>query len=295
MSHSADIPRGRIRPTTWRRALAAAGAVGLLGPPAASALPGLQVAGAKTTGSTAPRQTVTAYCEADEDVVGGGAGVYGSSSRIVAMIPQHIQGGPDSWHVVGETSGLDDTAKWNVFAYAVCAQEWALDDYRLEWASVGSGATFKTTGARCRDGRVAWGSGASVNGTLTGFGYGRVGLQLNRTSGPLDISRASARAENSYEGAFWTLDSIAICADPANFVTAVGQVAPGPKTNVTCEQLPPFYRVHGLGGGGGLIDGGPVWLKEIRPYHDLSGVKVTMSGLLYPSVGGMVANATCAA
>lgn len=54
------------------------------------------------------------------------------------------------------------------------------------------------------------------------------------------------------------------------------------------------YRVHGLGGGGGLADGGPAWLCKIYPTGDPRQVQVELTGALYPSMAGMVANATCA-
>jgi hypothetical protein len=301
MSHSADNPRGSARPTKWRRVLAAAvaaAAVGLVGPATASALPGLHRAAAKTEGSTARTQHVTAKCEADEDVVGGGGSVHGSDPappRITGMMPEHVEGGPDGWRVAAELPAGVGPVAWNVFAYAVCVQEWALDNYWLETATIGSTKDFKSTGAECPGDTVAWGSGASINGFLTSYGDHRVGLQMYRTSGKLDISRASARAETSY-GGFWTLYSTAICADPVNFVTAVGQVFPGSQGNVYCDQVSPFYRVHGVGGGGSpVVDGGQVWLRQVKPDNDLSLVRVELSGPLSPSVGGMVASATCAA
>ena len=69
-------------------------------------------------------------------------------------------------------------------------------------------ARFKTALARCPSGTVAYGTGAAVPS------IGRIGLQMTRTSGPLDISRATGRADNNYSGS-WTLTSYAIYARPA--------------------------------------------------------------------------------
>ena len=55
-----------------------------------------------------------------------------------------------------------------------------------------------------------------------------------------------------------------------------------------------FGFTHGIGGGGGLSDGGPVWLDKIKPHADLQGVDVSLTGALDPSIGGMVAHQTCA-
>ena len=52
------------------------------------------------------------------------------------------------------------------------------------------------------------------------------------------------------------------------------------------------YYTHGLGGGAGITDSGPVWLKSIRPHNDLRGVSVVMTGP--SSTAGVVAHQTCA-
>ena len=272
-------------------AAATVAAVCLAGPSSASAISGLERASGFSGGGTTPVQYATATCDDGKYVVGGGAWVHDGGlnrARVVSMAPLHRAAGGDSWQVIAETPGLTRSFSWSVAAYALCANSGALWDYKLEYASVGSTDRFKSTGARCLDGRVAWGSGATVYSSL-GYGSGRIGLQLNRTSGPLDISRATARAESSY-GENWTLSSIAICARPTMGITAVGQVAPGSEAEVSCSN----YRVHGPGGGGGLTDGGPVWLRKIYPTVDLRRVQVELTGPLYPSIGGMVANATCA-
>jgi hypothetical protein len=178
-----------------------------------------------------------------------------------------------------------DTA---VAAYALCVNEGTLWDYKLEYASEASTDRFKEVGAKCLDGRVAWGTGATIFSSL-GYGSRRVGLQLNRTTGPLDASRATARADASYMDN-WTLTSTAICARRTMGVTPVGQVGPAAEAEVSCGN----YSVHGPGGGGGLTDGGPVWLRKIYPTADLRRVRVELTGALYPSIGGMVAYTTCA-
>ena len=49
-------------------------------------------------------------------------------------------------------------------------------------------------------------------------------------------------------------------------------------------------KVHGVGGGGGLFDEGPVFVRTIEPLSGLTRVRVEMTGA-YP--GGMVAQAVC--
>ena len=67
-------------------------------------------------------------------------------------------------------------------------------------------------------------------------------------------------------------------------------MAPGAEASDRCF----IGFTHGVGGGGGLTDGGPVWLEKIQPHADLRGVDVGLTGALHPSIGGMVAHQTCA-
>jgi hypothetical protein len=181
---------------------------------------------------------------------------------------------------------------WQLVVYAICANSSALSRYEIVYHFEDpSSATFKTTAAHCPSGTVAFGAGAGLISDPPGSpSPGRVGLQLVRTSGPLDITRAAGRADSGYTGR-WGLYAAAVCARPVGGIHAVGVVEAGPTAVAYC---PSGYRVHGAGGGGGLKDGGPVWLREIYPSISLNYVSVRMTGLLHPSIGGMVAHITCA-
>jgi hypothetical protein len=54
----------------------------------------------------------------------------------------------------------------------------------------------------------------------------------------------------------------------------------------------PGFRTHGSGGGEGLSDGGPLWLRTIAPHADLSGVDIAVNAPIAPSIGAMVAHQT---
>src|SRR4029453_1930338 len=114
-------------------------------------------------------------------------------------------------------------------------------------------------------------------------------LQLNRTSGPLDISRAAGRESVIGYAGQWNLHSFAVCAQPQGQIHASDTVAAGARTTNYCSN---GLYTHGAGGGGGLTDGGPVWLQEIYPHYDLRGVDVALTGPTYPSIGGVVAHQT---
>ena len=71
----------------------------------------------------------------------------------------------------------------------------------------------------------------------------------------------------------------------------VGQVD-GEKSTHKCSN---GTFVHGAGGGGGpFIDGRDAYLQYIIPSEELTHVFVRLTQPLDPSVGGMVASATCA-
>jgi hypothetical protein len=168
-------------------------------------------------------------------------------------------------------------------------------------------ATFQHVASRCPDGTVAWGSGAeihAINSEGRQAPSGQIGLQLMRTSGPLDIVRATGRESVTGHPGRWHLSAYAICAkrlitgaNPRPWILvdpelhADGNVSSGTYASARC---PDGFRTHGLGGGGGITDGGPAWLQSIAPHFDLKGVEVRMTGLLNPSIGGMVAHQTCA-
>jgi hypothetical protein len=174
--------------------------------------------------------------------------------------------------------------------YAVCANRDALDGYVIKHKTVQVSSRFQHTAASCPSGTVAYGSGADVHlpGRNEGDANGQVGLQLIRTSGPLDISRGAGRANNTFSGT-WELTSWAICAKPAFGVHAEGTVVQGAFGTHACKTL--GDQVTGPGGGGGLTDGGPVWLQVIYPYANLRRVDVQLTGT---PIGGMVASAVCA-
>jgi hypothetical protein len=110
-----------------------------------------------------------------------------------------------------------------------------------------------------------------------------------RTSGPLDIARATASEASGFTGG-WQVGAFAVCARPQDGIHSDGVLASGSSASDTCS--PDGYRTHGAGGGGGLVDGGQVWLQKIAPNSALDRVDVAMTGPL-PD-GKVVVQETCA-
>ena len=151
------------------------------------------------------------------------------------------------------------TGNWQVTAFAVCASK--PDGYKIEppATSAHNSSPFKTAAAVCTGGRKVIGTGAAVSAPT-----GKAGLVLNRAAAPLDISRASAHAVAGFTGD-WHVTSWAI------WIPSIGaQVSYGGGAQTANADCPGTTLVHGVGGGGGLNDDGPVFVRTIEP---LAGLK----------------------
>ena len=261
---------------------------------------GVRAAGARAEGFKAfgtqyrPVKSAEAYCPTGTLPAGGGGWVDDDGSnlvRLTGLIPRPRLGPPGQeggyFEAVAEApADLDRPFNWSVSAFALCAAGSALAGYTLEFAdSVGDHRSFQTAQAFCPPGTVAFGARAQVQEVYRGH----VGLQLVRTSNPLDSARAAAHDDERLVGP-WHVTAIAVCAEPAGGIHAEGELDPGPAAAATCES----GFVHGPGGGGLSSGGGPVWLNKIYPNANLRTVSVGMTGPLDPSVGDMVTHMTCA-
>jgi len=201
-------------------------------------------------------------------------------------------------------------------AYAICAPRWILNNYEVRSISEndnGSPATFLSAEARCpSNAPVAYGSGAdlaAVEESPTRFvPTGELGLQMIRTSGPLDIGRATARESEAGYAGRWFVRSYVICSDRNVRVPLPGGGTSfsdsevhadggGSLDNEVRDSCRPGFRTHGPGGGAsgpGITDAGPSWLTRIYPFADLSGVQVRMTAPVDPAFEGMIAHHTCA-
>ena len=250
-----------------------------------------QLVTASTFLGTDPTPTVAANCPPDTRVVGGGGRVFDGEQklgRLTALDPSFT-----SFRASAESPDERNIGNWRVFAYAICADREALEDYQIVPETRFDNKVFKDTAAVCPSGTVAYGAGARVTIPGTGGADGRIGLQLNRTSGPLDISRATGRVDTRLDPVGnWTLTSEAICAKRAGGIHVEGDSSFGDSVTESC----PTGTVHGAGGGGGLTDGGLSWLYSIQPFtsSNLKSVNARMTSPLNPSIGGMITHFTCA-
>jgi hypothetical protein len=248
-----------------------------------------------------PYKINSAQCSStSKRLVGGGAFIDDGDRkrvRLVGLIPQTSDGQfPDTFTVIAEAPDLFSNYDWHVTAYIICVDADEVPDHQIvpDWVDVPStGGPFAHTSARCPSGTIAYSAGGQVvaggHGTFS-HAAGRIGLQMNRTSRPQDISRIAARERSELTTLPWTLASYAVCAEPPATMKIRGAENPGDGAIAYCDK---GWDVIGPGGGGGLIDGGPVWLQSIQPLRT-QGVHVRMTGPLRPSIGGMVAHMSCA-
>ena len=295
---------GRAR--RWRKPAAIFAVVALIqlglqlttATPAAAKLGLAKATAVSATDSVSPK-IVTARCTGGRIAVGGGAaavpGTFAGLDRLMltALAPFHDSSGGGFTAMAFERQpGLADS--WSLYAYALCADP-GYDPEIVSTTTNPSSARFQATAAGpCPDGKRVLGTGSQVS--YTG---GAVGLQLNRSDGPMTISRSTAREDSAGYAGSWSLTSYAVCARPA------GQVTPAPGTLVsgttvgdfTCPLTPvprhgyvPTY-VTGVNGGGPLTDtAGATFLRVLHPEDTLRGVEVAMTS---PPAGGMVVGAIC--
>jgi hypothetical protein len=243
-------------------------------------------------GGTDPEKKVAAICPADSRVVGGGGSVNdGGTGKVMLyeLAPDHTPGPPgqtDRFFAKARTIDPQFSGAWTVTAYAICAYGQTVPknlNVRMTLPAT-TEAPFKSGAIACPAGQRALSAGAVSDNRF----HGRAGLQLVRTSGPRDISRATGRISQPGPGYYWALDHLAVCADPApGFDPPVEVLVGGRDGRVTC---PPGKKVYGAGGGGSLTDSGNSYLSSVIVSSDLRQVQVTMTA---PPTGGMVIQAIC--
>jgi hypothetical protein len=236
-------------------------------------------------------KSAEALCAANQVVVGGGGEVIGNpqlTTVITALEPRAIEGAtPPRFVVRARALAFPDSQEsWGLKAYALCAPAASMQPYLIvRSTSSPSEARFRAGTATCTGGRVAYSAGATTSNTS------RFGLQMVRTSGPLDIARATARAFAAVQNP-WTLTTIAVCGPRKDGIAAYGRIAGGPITSLQCPEG--TQQIHGAGGGLGLSDGGTNWIRELRPANVQSPGSMTVRMSLLNPDYQVVAHATCA-
>ena len=147
-----------------------------------------------------------AFCRFDQVVVGGGAEVVGEpphTTVITALEPHAVEGPtPPRFLVQARALRPDLNESWQLKAYALCAPEASMQPYLImKSTSSTSQLRFRAGTAKCPGGRVAYSAGVTTSNT------GRFGVQMVRTSGPLDIARATVRAFSTAVPAPWRMST----------------------------------------------------------------------------------------
>lgn len=232
-----------------------------------------------------------AFCGLDQVVVGGGAEVVGEpphTTVITALEPHAVEGPtPPRFLVRARALRSDLNEFWQLKAYALCAPASSMQPYLIvKSTSSTSQVRFRAGTATCPGGRVAYSAGVTTSNT-SGFG-----VQMVRTSGPLDIARATVRAFGTAVPAPWQLSTFAVCGPRKDGIVAASRVAAGPMVNVSCPAG--TQQIHGAGGGLGLTDGGTNWIREVRPANVQSPGSMTVRMSLLNPGYEVIAHTTCA-
>jgi hypothetical protein len=280
----------RIRHTLFAAALVVAAAVVAPAIPA-SAVPGLQRVSTPFADNSEPHKIARAVCPSYTDVIGGGGYVvdHGAGRVVLNALVPVVSPGDDYYEAIA-TAPPGFTHIWSLQAYAICAPPGAVRHLNVKFQPSDGGltsSTFRHAEAVCPAGQKVLGSGAEASGNA---GYtGELGLQLVRSSGPLDIVRATAREDADGYAYAWAVTAVAVCADPVPGQVAAANVVTSATGHVTCPPSAPL--VHGAGGGGSVNDSGPTFLQGIIPDVGLHSVTTMMTTT---PTAGMVTAAVCA-
>jgi len=246
----------------------------------AAALPGLQQVSRFTNAGDQKALIQDVSCPEGLQLLGGGAEIYGQKSDKVVLTESWPLNSV-TWRAAAQEVYPGWDPHWSLGTYAICSQP--LAGWEIKEGNSGPGVrTFKTTYTHeCSGGRMAFGAGGRVS-TVGGL----VGLTMIRPDAPLTIGRASARRVPAGPDVDWWVASYVICAYPGPGHQNLATIKTASFASLQC---PGRKTVNGVGGGGGLVDLGPVYLQVLAP-RGTTGVNVEMTGV---ENGGMVAQVTC--
>jgi hypothetical protein len=253
----------------------ALGALQLVVAGPASAVTGIQKVVKSVTDSQSSK-SVTATCPVGKRVIGGGGWVYAAGADATKVTLTQLQpihpsdGSPDKYVATGAETEAVNTG-WNLQAYALCADIYALYGHEIVAASTSaSSASVQATAAVCPSGKRVLGVGGTINNPGN-----QVGLQVVRASDPGDIARVQAHEDaDGYSGS-WSVTSYAICAvPPVGYETVYGHtVEPSKSEVVVYARCPGAKRLHGVGAAVTNTSSGSIWLQVVYPFDDLQRVE----------------------
>jgi hypothetical protein len=259
-------------------------------PAAAAPPPGMiRTVSADKPANSDPSQIAIAFCPEGMLVTGGGAFIWGGNGkvRLTRLQPFHFRSA-NYYATAAEEPDTGYDGEWRLQAYAICVASYRVPGYEetLPRAETDeSSSAFQTTSVGCPGNKKVIGTGAIIR-----HANGQVGLHLVRPAGPLDIARASAREDADGYAQDWSLVVYAVCADRIESAAVYGTVGPPGNSGGTIE-CPPGKFVYSVGGGGGLVESGPVHLWASYMDGSLTRASVSMTG---PPNGGPAIGAICA-
>jgi hypothetical protein len=254
------------------------GAVQLAVPGDAHALPGLERASEQSNRDNARFKLVPVDCPSGTLAIGGGFNVddgFRNDVRLTQSRPSGAQ-----W-VVSAAAPPNADYTWKLTGFAICADADTLRDLAYQPVSntvenPASSVHLPGT-ASCPRGKVAYSAGGSVDVV-----DGSVGLQMMRTSGPMDIARATGREDSGHGGTLknWKLTVWAVCAKPDGGLHVEGEGPDPVDPSFASSRCDLGTYVHGPGGGASgpnISDPGPTWLKMLFPSSNLKELIVQMT------------------
>lgn len=195
-------------------------------------------------------KAITAQCPTSAPRIVGGGIVINDHGRRVAfarfMQPiKNLGGTGRDAYAVAATVPPGFVVTYSLQAIAVCARDIGVPGHQVVPGplTTRSSDPDQNTIIHCPSGKRAIGFGGGVIG-----GGREVGLQIVRSTGPRDASRAYAHEVAGGYGGQWQVQAYAVCMTTNDTRPPSGAAIPGQVASTLCSDNPNTF-VHGPGGG----------------------------------------------
>jgi hypothetical protein len=251
---------------------------------ASAAVPGLQLRSATSFSDSSATKSQVARCPSGTKLINasGSITINGSNTGAGEVVLTNITPLADLSGVsvsAAEVASQQTTLAWSVTAHAICANATAvqgLELVRAETPGIINSTSPKKATAICPSGKTLLGSGG---GSSSGVFNGRAGVAIEDITPNGTLTSVTVQAAETFSGSSdsWRARAFAICASSAvgaQVATATSTASPfTPKSALA--RCPSGMKVIGSGADIGVpLAPGRVFIDEIRPLSDLSGVLV---------------------
>jgi hypothetical protein len=248
-------------------------------PSASAAVPGLQLHSRTSFSDSSDTKSQLARCPSGTKLIGASAQITGPGGKVVLGNVTPLSDLSGVSVSAAETSDPLTPLDWSLTAHAICANATALPGLQLVSAETPGfidSTTPKKATATCPSGKVLLGGGG---GSTSAVFQNRAAVAIEDITPNGSLNSVTVQAAETFGGQFdnWRARAFAICANPMPgrqvVMATSASDSNSPKSKVV--SCPSGTKLIGAGGDIGVPTApGRVFIDEIRPLTDLSGVVV---------------------